>query len=98
MKSRRRFGHESVAASESVPNPEAVELLEGLEGDEQIDLVREFERMVGVLHAHLGTKPAQARPRSSTGNRSGAPRSPRPARSGGGDAKPASHHSGQRHR
>jgi hypothetical protein len=44
-------------------------------------------------------KPAQARTRSGNGNgsRSGAPR---PARSGGGGgaAKPASHHSGQRHR
>jgi ATP-dependent RNA helicase RhlE len=44
-------------------------------------------------------KPAQARTRSGSGNgnRSGAPR---PARSGGGGgaAKPASHHSGQRHR
>jgi len=43
-------------------------------------------------------KPAQARTRSGTGDRSGAPRSPRPARSGDGAAKPASHHSGQRHR
>ena len=40
-------------------------------------------------------KPAQARTRSGTGSRSGAPR---PARSGTGGAKPASHHSGQRHR
>jgi ATP-dependent RNA helicase RhlE len=42
-------------------------------------------------------KPAQARTRSGNGSRSGAPR---PARSGGGGgaAKPASHHSGQRHR
>ncbi|MDP2131985.1 MAG: helicase-related protein, partial [Sulfuritalea sp.] len=42
-------------------------------------------------------KPAQARTRSGSGSRSGAPR---PARSGGGGgaAKPASHHSGQRHR
>jgi ATP-dependent RNA helicase RhlE len=42
-------------------------------------------------------KPAQARTRSGNGggNRSSAPR---PARSGGGAAKPASHHSGQRHR
>jgi ATP-dependent RNA helicase RhlE len=42
-------------------------------------------------------KPAQARTRSGSGNgnRSGAPR---PARSGAGAAKPASHHSGQRHR
>jgi ATP-dependent RNA helicase RhlE len=42
-------------------------------------------------------KPAQARTRSGNGARSGAPR---PARSGGGGgaAKPASHHSGQRHR
>ena len=41
-------------------------------------------------------KPAQARTRSGSGTRSGAPR---PARSGGGGAaKPASHHSGQRHR
>ncbi|MDK9703405.1 MAG: DEAD/DEAH box helicase [Sulfuritalea sp.] len=40
--------------------------------------------------------PAQARARTGAGNRSGAPR---PARSGGsGAAKPASHHSGQRHR
>ena len=42
-------------------------------------------------------KPAQARTRSGTGDRSGAPRSPRPARSGAGGAKPANHHSGQRH-
>jgi ATP-dependent RNA helicase RhlE len=40
-------------------------------------------------------KPAQGRPRTGAGNRSGAPR---PARSGAGGAKPASHHSGQRHR
>ena len=40
-------------------------------------------------------KPAQARTRSGNGARSGAPR---PARAGGGAAKPASHHSGQRHR
>jgi ATP-dependent RNA helicase RhlE len=40
-------------------------------------------------------KPAQARTRSGSGSRSGAPR---PARSGTGGAKPASHHSGQRHR
>jgi ATP-dependent RNA helicase RhlE len=47
-------------------------------------------------------KPAQARARTGAGNRSGAPRPARPARSGGGGggggAKPASHHSGQRHR
>ncbi len=43
-------------------------------------------------------KPAQGRTRSGSGDRSSAPRSPRPARAGGGGAKPASHHSGQRHR
>ncbi|MBI5108388.1 MAG: DEAD/DEAH box helicase [Rhodocyclales bacterium] len=39
-------------------------------------------------------KPAPARNRSSSGR----PGAPRPARAGGGAAKPASHHSGQRHR
>jgi ATP-dependent RNA helicase RhlE len=40
-------------------------------------------------------KPAPARSRSGGGARPGAPR---PARAGGGGSKPASHHSGQRHR
>ena len=43
-------------------------------------------------------KPAQARPRTGAGNRSGAPRPARSGGGGGGGAKPASHHSGQRHR
>jgi ATP-dependent RNA helicase RhlE len=41
-------------------------------------------------------KPAQARTRGA-GDRSGAPRSQRPAKAGGGGAKPSGHHSGQRH-
>ncbi|BAO27931.1 DEAD/DEAH box helicase [Sulfuritalea hydrogenivorans] len=43
-------------------------------------------------------KPAQGRSRTGAGNRSGAPRPARSGGGGGGGAKPASHHSGQRHR
>jgi hypothetical protein len=43
-------------------------------------------------------KPAQARTRSGSGSRSGAPRPARSGGGGGGAAKPAGHHSGQRHR
>jgi hypothetical protein len=43
-------------------------------------------------------KPAQARARTGAGNRSGAPRPARAGGGGSGAAKPASHHSGQRHR